>query len=279
MTLRSRASTSRSAWTWATVVPSVAGPRRPQDRVPLTELVENFRGTFAAGLHTHDDGSTHEHGSRPPRSRRSSTRPPRSRSRPATRRPTPSARGGRRAGARTSRAPAPAAAHEPRRHALPRGGGGPGRRAGQAALRLGGDRRHHLLHQHQQPQRHGGGRACWPGTPWRAACGRPAWVKTSLAPGSRAVTDYLEGAGLMDPLEAAGLRPGRLRLHDLHRQLRAAGRADRGGDRRRTIWSAWRSSPATATSRGASIRRRGPATSPRRRWSSPSPWPGASTST
>ncbi len=28
------------------------------------------------------------------------------------------------------------------------------------------------------------------------------WVKTSLAPGSRAVTDYLNAAGLMDPLEA-----------------------------------------------------------------------------
>jgi aconitate hydratase len=28
------------------------------------------------------------------------------------------------------------------------------------------------------------------------------WVKTSLAPGSRAVTDYLTAAGLMDPLEA-----------------------------------------------------------------------------
>ena len=32
----------------------------------------------------------------------------------------------------------------------------------------------------------------------------PAWVKTSLAPGSRAVTDYLEGAGLMDPLQELG---------------------------------------------------------------------------
>jgi aconitate hydratase len=32
----------------------------------------------------------------------------------------------------------------------------------------------------------------------------PPWVKTSLAPGSRAVTDYLTGAGLMDPLEALG---------------------------------------------------------------------------
>src|SRR4029079_5149032 len=45
----------------ASVEPSVAGPRRPQDRVPLTDLVENFRGTFTAGLHTHKDGSTHEH--------------------------------------------------------------------------------------------------------------------------------------------------------------------------------------------------------------------------
>jgi aconitate hydratase len=32
----------------------------------------------------------------------------------------------------------------------------------------------------------------------------PSWVKTSLAPGSRAVTDYLAGAGLMEPLRALG---------------------------------------------------------------------------
>ena len=32
----------------------------------------------------------------------------------------------------------------------------------------------------------------------------PSWVKTSLAPGSRVVTDYLEGAGLMAPLQALG---------------------------------------------------------------------------
>jgi aconitate hydratase len=29
----------------------------------------------------------------------------------------------------------------------------------------------------------------------------PSWVKTSMAPGSKVVTDYLEGSGLMDPLE------------------------------------------------------------------------------
>ena len=56
-------------------------------------------------------------------------------------------------------------------------------------------------------------------------------VKTSLAPGSKAVTGYLEAAGLMAPLEKLGLRAGRLRLHDLHRQLRAARCADRRGDR------------------------------------------------
>jgi aconitate hydratase len=34
----------------ASVDPSVAGPRRPQDRVPLTQLRENFRSSFPDGL-------------------------------------------------------------------------------------------------------------------------------------------------------------------------------------------------------------------------------------
>ena len=33
---------------------------------------------------------------------------------------------------------------------------------------------------------------------------RPPWVKTSLAPGSKVVTDYLERAGLIEPLEQLG---------------------------------------------------------------------------
>ena len=44
-----------------TVEPSVAGPKRPQDRVPLTILRESFRGIFSEGLHTHADGTVHEH--------------------------------------------------------------------------------------------------------------------------------------------------------------------------------------------------------------------------
>ena len=47
------------------------------------------------------------------------------------------------------------------------------------------------------------------------------WVKTSLAPGSRVVMDYLERAGPDRAARAARLLPRRLRLHDLHRQLRS----------------------------------------------------------
>ena len=64
---------------------------------------------------------------------------------------------------------------------------------------------------------------------------RKPWVKTTLAPGSRVVTDYYDRAGLTPYLEQARLRPGRLRLHDLHRQLRPAHPAgQRRGDRRTT---------------------------------------------
>ncbi|MDQ3881092.1 MAG: aconitate hydratase, partial [Chloroflexota bacterium] len=40
------------------VVPSLAGPRRPQDRVPVSALRASFRSTFPAGLHDHDGAST-----------------------------------------------------------------------------------------------------------------------------------------------------------------------------------------------------------------------------
>ena len=36
---------------------------------------------------------------------------------------------------------------------------------------------------------------------WSAGSRRKPWVKTSLAPGSRVVTDYLEGSGLLPYLE------------------------------------------------------------------------------
>ena len=53
------------------------------------------------------------------------------------------------------------------------------------------------------------------------------WVKTSLAPGSRVVTDYLDRAGLTPYLDKLGFALVGLRVHDLHRQLRAADRRGR----------------------------------------------------
>src|SRR5918998_2596312 len=41
----------------STVEPSVAGPRRPQDRVTVAALKGGFRGAFPGGLHRHDDGA------------------------------------------------------------------------------------------------------------------------------------------------------------------------------------------------------------------------------
>ena len=77
----------------------------------------------------------------------------------------------------------------------------------------------------------------------------------------------------------ARLQPRRLRLHDVHRQLRPAARADRAGDRGATSWSSPRCSRATATSRGASIRSRASTISRRRRSSSRTRSPAAWTST
>ena len=53
------------------------------------------------------------------------------------------------------------------------------------------------------------------------------YVKTSLAPGSKVVTEYLEKSGLMPRPRGPRLPPGRLRLHHLHRQQRPAARRGR----------------------------------------------------
>jgi aconitate hydratase len=50
----------------ASVEPSVAGPRRPQDRVPLTGLRENFRSAFPDGLKSDVEGPPRDD---PPRRR------------------------------------------------------------------------------------------------------------------------------------------------------------------------------------------------------------------
>ena len=170
--------------------PSVAGPRRPQDRVPLTMLRENFHSNYPEGLECwrarrsiRPEGGTVE--DRPPRrSRRATRRRSRRRRRRRTSRRPP----------RSRRAPRHATAPTHRRFAFV----ARRRRSG----RVRGDRRHRRA---PTPRT----RRSWsaPGSR-RNAVARglrvSPTVKTSLAPGSKAVTGYLEHAGLMAPLEQLG---------------------------------------------------------------------------
>ena len=189
----------------STVVPSLAGPKRPQDRVPLTEAKSAFRGRARATTST-------------PTAARAAVRrgASPSRSRPSTR---SAGHGARR------RPPAPQAAAP----AGPRGPGvqpdhavhARGRRRDRARPRRRRDRRDHLVHQHLQPV----------GDDRRALLAKNA-VERGLqrqALGEDLARAGLQGrhgllrAGRADAVPGqARLQPGRLRLHHLHRQLRAA---------------------------------------------------------
>ena len=81
------------------------------------------------------------------------------------------------------------------------GTNGGSRKIGHGAVR---HRGHHVLHQHQQSQRHGRRGPCCPKKALEKGLHVKPYVKTSLAPGSRVVTDYLKQAGLIEPLSKLG---------------------------------------------------------------------------
>ena len=143
------------------------------------------------------------------------------------------------AGHRQGREPGPA-----------RQGCGCGLRSGPRRRR---DRGHHLVHQHLQPVRADRG---GPGGAQRAREGAEGQAVGEDLAGARVAGRHgLPRQGRpAGRSRRAGLQPRRLRLHHLHRQLRAASRTPSPMRCAPTTWWWRRCCPATATSRGASTR-------------------------
>jgi len=181
----------------ASVVPSVAGPRRPQDRVPLTALRENFRANFPTGL----DGAIADLSGEDPIAGDASVDATSAESFPAS--DPPSFVTAQVVDAPAASAPqVPAAGPVDERSYTPVeievGGRRTSVRTGSVAIAAITS----CTNTSNPTVMIGAGLLA------RNAVARglrvgPS-VKTSLAPGSKAVTGYLEAAGLMAPLEALG---------------------------------------------------------------------------
>jgi aconitate hydratase len=179
----------------ASVDPSVAGPRRPQDRVPLTALRDNFRTNFPNGLQALDDAGVE---SRRPQGGQveeasaasfpASDPPSFTTGNVAEDRPAPAAT--THAGATDRRSYRPVQIEVGEERATIASGS-----VAIAAITS--------CTNTSNPTVMVGAGLLARNAVARGLSVGPT-VKTSLAPGSKAVTGYLEAAGLMDPLETLG---------------------------------------------------------------------------
>jgi len=179
----------------ASVVPSVAGPRRPQDRVPLTALRDNFRTSFPNGL-VALDGAALE--ARPPAG--GEVESSSAGSFPASDPPSFSAADAR-ADAPSTAEPAarpPHHDHGYRSVTIEVGGETATIRTGSVAIAA-----ITSCTNTSNPTVMVGAGLLARNAVARGLTVGPL-VKTSLAPGSKAVTSYLAAAGLMAPLEQLG---------------------------------------------------------------------------
>ena len=206
----------------ATVEPSVAGPRRPQDRVPLrrcattsgrTSRTASRRSTTPAEEPLDGDAVDEASAESFPASDPPSFAP---RTRPTTPAP-PADPVAADAGRSTGGVPAVDDRGRRRRR----------RRSARARSRSPRSRRART----PRTRRSWSGPGCWPGTRSPAGCASAPTVKTSLAPGLEGGDRLPRGGRADGAARGARVRAGRLRLHDLHRQLRPARRAGRRGRR------------------------------------------------
>ena len=212
----------------STVVPSIAGPKRPQDRIVVADAKEAFRKVLPTYV-SHHEGDAGVASSFPA-------------SDPSPQGSTDGTNGGeqaRRRGRRQRPSLAQGVGHDPRgRDVRDR----PRHRV---------DRLDHVVHQHLEPLGDDGR-------------GHARQERRREGPVRRALGQDLDGTGLEGrhrllregrhvalPREAR-LPPRRLRLHDVHRQLRPAQRRDLARRSTTTTWRSCRCSRATATSRAGS---------------------------
>jgi aconitate hydratase len=179
----------------ASVDPSVAGPRRPQDRVPLTGLRDNFRTNFPDGLVSLDEAAIE---ARPPAGGEVETSS--AGSFPASDPPSFAAADARDDAPSTAEpAPLPARAdHEYRAVNVELGDRRATIRTGSVAIAAITS----CTNTSNPTVMVGAGLLARNAVALGLSVS--PLVKTSLAPGSKAVTSYLAAAGLMAPLEQLG---------------------------------------------------------------------------